>query len=243
MIPKNIFQTHKSLDYIESNELLKKSTNSWKIEGFTYTFFDDNQCHQFIETHFPGMIEVYNRLPLSVMKADLWRYCIIYKYGGIYSDADTILNVNPNMFISNKLLMVVPENNTHFCQWVFSAPSGSPILASIISLALKRILELNEIKGEHVVHYLTGPGVFSDGIIYYLINNGYKIPSCIDSCVETKKDIEGDTKERNVYNYENNLIDEIYVFNHNDFHENQIKHLFSGQWENGWCTQRDKLLL
>ena len=34
-------------------------------------------------------------LPIAVMKADLWRYCVIYKYGGIYADADTVCKINP----------------------------------------------------------------------------------------------------------------------------------------------------
>jgi hypothetical protein len=185
-----------------------------------------------MQLHFPDIFTIYDRLPLPVMKADLWRYCIIYIYGGIYADSDTILNEDPNIFISDKYLMVAPEkNNVHFCQWVFAAPRGSPILKSIIDLSVKRISETECIKGEHIIHYLTGPGVFSDGIINYLISKNYKIHT------------DPTNKKRNVIEYEDNLIDEMHVFAHDTFHQHKVLHLFSGNWENGWIKQRNMLLL
>ena len=33
---------------------------------------------------------IFIKLSLKVMKGDLWRYCVVYHYGGIYADADTI---------------------------------------------------------------------------------------------------------------------------------------------------------
>ena len=133
IFPKNIFQTHKNIEYIKSNNSLNNATESWKNhDNFNYHFYNDEQCSKFmkqIENKFPGINKQYNRLPLKVMKADLWRYCVIYIYGGIYADTDTVLVDNPLMFINiNAKLVVVPENDVHMCQWVFSAPKDSPIL-------------------------------------------------------------------------------------------------------------------
>jgi alpha 1,6-mannosyltransferase len=35
----------------------------------------------------------YSALPLVVMKTDIWRYAILYAFGGIYSDIDTAANI------------------------------------------------------------------------------------------------------------------------------------------------------
>ena len=120
--------------------------------------------------YFPEIKDAYDKLPLNVMKADLWRYCIIYKYGGIYHDADTVLKVNPNFLtnFNNQYLVMVPENDTHFCNWIFAAPPNSPVLKSIIDLSVQRIRDCKNIKGEHIIHYLTEPAVFTDGIFRYL---------------------------------------------------------------------------
>ena len=238
MIPKNIFQTHKSLEYVNGNSKLKKAVKSWKKNNFSYHFSNDNEMSQFIETNYPDIKPLYDKLPLNVMKADLWRYCVIYKYGGIYADVDTILLTNPEIFIKDKLFIVTPENNTHFCQYFFAAPPKSPVLKSIIDLMVERITN-TKIKGEHIVHYLTGPGVFTDGIIKYLQSQNIKVPSDDDFMVYHPMTY-GRLKEGNIFKYEN-ISNNIDIINHNVFHK-YVKHLFSGSWDDGWTKERDKVL-
>lgn len=246
-IPKNIYQTHKSKQFIINNKPLLKATYSWKKnKNFSYHFYEDTQCDTFIKEHFPEVFPVYNKCPVNVMKADIWRYCIIYKYGGIYADADTILLYDPNLFIKSKQLVVVPENDTHFCQWIFAAPPNSPILKSVIDLCVQRLLSMKEIKGEHVIHYCTGPGVFTDGIVRYLLKNFKQIPKPLEYLNKYKKESYEDNPETkmngNIYKYETNCVPTMLVFKHQIFHSNIVKHLFSGQWKGGWCEERRRKL-
>lgn len=220
-IPQKIFQTHKSVDYINDNEILKKAVSSWKDCGYQHYFYNDQTCEHFMRTEFPDIYQLWNKLPLQVMKADLWRYCIIYRYGGIYADADTTLLVNPRIFIKNSYLVCAPENDTHYlCQWVFAAPKGSPILKRIIDLVISR-LEGDIIKlakeNEHFVHYATGPAAFTDGIKLWLEENGKPT----------------DTNCRNEY---------LWVYEPNNFHASYVQHHFSGSWDNGWKSERDDFL-
>jgi len=228
MIPKNIFQTHKSMNYVNSKPKLVNAVKSWikhNSNNFKYYFFDDKMCNEFMKKYFSGnTYEAYQRLPLPVMKADLWRYCVIYKFGGIYADVDTICNTSPNLFINESLLCLVPENSFHLCQWVFSGPPNSPILKSIIDLSTERILNIEEIKGEHIVHYLTGPGVFTDGIELFLKNNN-KITF---------------SDKKNYYKYPDSFLK---VFNFDIFHEKMVTHLFTGQDKDGWSYERYKKLI
>ena len=221
----NIFQTHKSVNYINSKPKLVKAIKSWLkyTNTFNYKFYNNAMCDDFIKNNFDDKIyNAYSLLPMGVMKADLWRYCIIYKYGGIYADTDTVCLFNPHIFINDSLLTIVPENETHLCQWVFSAPPNSPILKSIIDLSVERILN-TPIKGEHIIHYLTGPGVFTDGIEKYLKENGLPIFS-------NKKDY---------YNYPSPVLK---VFKCENFHKNIVKHLFAGQDKDGWFHERYQVI-
>lgn len=227
MIPKNIFQTHKSKEYICSKLKLHNAVNSWqKRTDFNYYFYTDAQCEQFIKAKFDDSVyKAYMRLPLAVMKADLWRYCIIYYYGGIYADTDTICKINPNIFINDSLLTIVPEHdNIHLCQWVFAAQKGCPFLKSIIDLSVKRILLMPEIKGEHIVHHLTGPGVFTNGIEDYLLKINYPVFHA---------------NRKNYYNYPK---PELKVFNCDNFHKNIVIHLYAGSNDDGWKKERDNVL-
>jgi len=225
--PKNIFQTHKSFEYIKHNPKLSNAINTWVKHSnkFQYCFYNNNKCNNFIIENFSGKIyEAYTKLPLGVMKADLWRYCIVYRYGGIYADTDTICKVDPNIFLTDALLTIVPENSINLCQWIFSAPAGSPILKTIIDLSVERILNISEIKGEHIIHHLTGPGVFTDGIEKYLKENN--LPTFDDKI--------------KYFKYPDNTLR---VFNYHFFHTNIVQHLFTGQDIDGWCQERDKLLI
>ena len=220
LIPKKIFQTHKSKKYILNNQQLLKATDTWrKRENFTYYFYDDLNCDLFIKENFPNVYEAYKKCPINVMKADIWRYCIIYKYGGIYADADTILHKNPMIFIKPKQLVVAPENNTHFCQWVFAAQPNSPVLKSVIDLCVKRLLSAKEIKGKDAIHYFTGPGVFTDGIVRYLLKTFKKIPKQLSFLNQYKEESFEKKMSGNIFKYEEILIPTIKIFKHAQFHK------------------------
>lgn len=226
-IPLQIFQTHKSKEYILNKAKVLKAVVSWKKfqPEYNYFFYDDTTCEKFMREKMGGdVFKAYQVLPLAVMKADLFRYCIIYYYGGIYADADTICLLKPQLFINSSLLTVVPENETHLCQWVFSAPKGSPILKSVIDLSVERILSANEFKGEHIIHHLTGPGVFTDGIEKYLKEIG--LPTF--------------QNKRHYYPYSQSSLN---VFNPFIFHKKMVLHLFTGQDEDGWCKERNNKIL
>jgi mannosyltransferase OCH1-like enzyme len=90
MIPKKIYQTHKSIEYVMDNDRLFDCYKSWDVDSYEHIFYNDQQVDDFMKTNFSDIYEVYHNLPLPVMKADLWRYCVIYHYGGIYADMDTI---------------------------------------------------------------------------------------------------------------------------------------------------------
>jgi mannosyltransferase OCH1-like enzyme len=155
------------------------------------------------------------------MKADLWRYCIIYKYGGIYADSDSVCLKDPSLFLQKRSYLVcIPENDKmHMCNWVFASPEGSPILKSVIDLSVERILNNFE-KKQHMVHYYTGPKVFIDGIESYLKENNL---------------ITFNDKSLYSFAYKNYWL---HVFeNLNNFNNNIVKHLESGKDENGWKSQ------
>jgi hypothetical protein len=92
-IPKNIYICYKTKiipSYIIPN--IKKIYPDYDVK-----FYDDNDCIDFLKTEYrKEYVDVFNSLKSGPIKADFWRICILYKYGGIYSDIDIehIKNVN-----------------------------------------------------------------------------------------------------------------------------------------------------
>ena len=87
-IPKNIFRTSK----YKIDELPKEIIDIYKEDminnpAYTLYYFDDDDCLEFIEDlGDKRLLDAYNKLIPTAFKADLWRYCILNKYGGVYSD-------------------------------------------------------------------------------------------------------------------------------------------------------------
>ena len=54
---------------------------------FDHYLYDDADCRAFIKNHYDAeVLETYDQLIPGAYKADLWRYCVLYKTGGIYLD-------------------------------------------------------------------------------------------------------------------------------------------------------------
>jgi mannosyltransferase OCH1-like enzyme len=86
VIPTNIFQTWhtKTLPPL----MAKSIERIIKLNPrFKYHLYDDNDCREFIKNYFkPDVLFAYDNLIPGAYKADLWRYCILFIYGGIYLD-------------------------------------------------------------------------------------------------------------------------------------------------------------
>jgi mannosyltransferase OCH1-like enzyme len=86
IIPLNIYQTWHTKDLPPS----MKATVSKIIytnPGFNYQLFDDDDCRNFIKDNFnENVLNAFDSLIPGAYKADLWRYCVLYKNGGVYLD-------------------------------------------------------------------------------------------------------------------------------------------------------------
>jgi predicted PolB exonuclease-like 3'-5' exonuclease len=122
------------------------------------------------------------------------------------------------------MLVCSPEKDgTHLCQWTFAAPAFSPILKQVIELCIERILSIKKID-DNFVHFLTGPGAFTDGIEKYFILNNIQTFSNKNEYVVYKN-----TK--------------MICFSSTVFHDRMITHLFAGSDRDGWKNQRKRMVI
>lgn len=86
IIPLNIFQTWHTKNLPEKmrkNMELIKTNNP----AFNYYLYDDDDCYNFIKENYKAdVLDAFNTLIPGAYKADLWRYCVLYKLGGVYLD-------------------------------------------------------------------------------------------------------------------------------------------------------------
>jgi len=99
-IPKKIFQTWKNHDMgTEMKNTVYSITE--KNPEYQYKLFDDDECAEYIKNNFDkDVLDAYNNLIPGAFKADLFRYCILYKEGGIYMDCKMIDEIPFRNFIN-----------------------------------------------------------------------------------------------------------------------------------------------
>lgn len=172
-IPRNIFQTWETKKLSDGFNSL---TESWRQKNPNYAYFlyDNDDREQFIKKHFD--LRVYNcycRIIPGAFKADLWRYCILYIYGGIYIDIDTICLGSIDLFLNEDIEFMTPIdlNNcsyigTHnlFNAFIASIPRH-PILLNCINRIVYNV-ENNIIPPSNLD--FTGPGILGRAVNTFL---------------------------------------------------------------------------
>ena len=158
-IPLNIFQTWhtKNLPPLMSKNVeLIKSSNP----AFNYQLFDDEDCYNFIKENFDeNTLNTFSRLIPGAYKADFWRYCILYKLGGIYLDIK-FKPVNGFKFInlSENEHWVLDSDKVGIYNALMVCKPGNPILLKAINQIIENVN--NNYYGHHCL-CPTGPLLLS----------------------------------------------------------------------------------
>jgi len=160
IIPLDIYQTWhtKSLPPLMQENVNKIILNN---PAFKHHLFDDDDCRNFIKNNFNSdVLNAFDSLIPGAYKADLWRYCILYKKGGIYLDIKYKV-VNAFKFI----------NLTESEHFVLDIDKDSVYNALIVCLpgnnfllnAINRVIEnvRNKFYGINSLHP-TGPRLLGD---------------------------------------------------------------------------------
>jgi FkbM family methyltransferase len=159
-IPYNLFQTFKTKDI---SPALQAFMDTWKEQNpeYTYKFYDDDMCDKFMKEFDVRTWKAYRQIIPSAFKADLWRYCVLYKYGGVYADIDTVCVGKIDEFLSDTTEFVTPvieHDNLLFNTFIAAAP-GSKILKDCIDTIVHNVE--NNIVPENKI-YFAGPGVLAN---------------------------------------------------------------------------------
>lgn len=141
-------------------------------EKYSIYIHDDDAVNKFIYEkrwiEFPELKEVMSCVTAGAAKADIWRYIMIWEYGGIYGDFDT----SPNKFNADS---IADEDDAFFpiemlgipSQYWFAAAPRHPVMYLSAKQALQTMAFRPDISN-NAAHKTTGPGSFKTGIILFL---------------------------------------------------------------------------
>jgi len=197
-IPKIIHQTYKNYNL---PDIYKMCQNEIKRlhNDFEYRFYTDDDMDILMKTDFPEYYDKFNELPRMIMKIDMFRYFLMYKYGGLYTDMDYLM-FNPFDLLNEKV--VIPcnredENGNPIClgNCIFASQPNHPywkLLMDTLFTIDRTKLDYNTDKNIDGNVLGTGPMfVFAMWKKYSKIND--------DICVSKRNLFHPPTKNNNQY--------------------------------------------
>ena len=100
-IPQKIYMTYNNIDkvpqYVKDN--IKKYCSNYEIE-----IYDDNMCKNFLKKFYgEKAVDIFNKFTYGAHKANFFRYCILYVFGGYYFDIKTHFIKHIDSIFNNKL--------------------------------------------------------------------------------------------------------------------------------------------
>lgn len=153
IVPAVVYQTWHTKDFhpvwTEQFRIMKEMN-----KHITFHLFTDDECREYIKNNFEfNVLWAYDRLNPTAYKADLWRYCVLYKEGGIYLDIkllcyeldllrkEDFLRVKDMSYLPNDITDIYTYENesydkTKYCcgiwQAVMATTPNSTILKNMI---------------------------------------------------------------------------------------------------------------
>ncbi|KAL5393513.1 hypothetical protein DPSP01_000329 [Paraphaeosphaeria sporulosa] len=201
-IPKKIWQTWKQ-GPLTFEQRDSDTAKTWpaKNPNYRYEVLTDDNALEYVEEHYgvngfnrPDIIDLYRELNITIIRADLLRYLIMYAEGGVYADIDVeclrpVQRFIPERYTELEVDMIIgveidePAFADHpvlgskcksFCQWTFAAKPRLPVMMRLIENIQEWIHDLSKKKGVSVgqleldfneVISGTGPSAFTDAVL------------------------------------------------------------------------------
>ena len=174
IIPRIVWKTgpwgEKELPEQIQSELLKI-----RQQGYEVRYMDDNQSLEFLQQYFhPDVALAFRTIKPGAFKADLFRYCVLYRFGGVYCDVKQTLLVPLDTLIQNSNKFFVRDLNhddrRNNVQISFMAvPPKTELMAAAIYKILTNVQDKN--KGLSILD-MTGPVMF--GKLFERYHPGYR---------------------------------------------------------------------
>jgi mannosyltransferase OCH1-like enzyme len=136
MIPPLLHQTAKTADIPDRWRRFQKTVQDLH-PGWTYRLWTDDENLAFVTVEYPEFLGAYLQLPRNIMRADVIRYLIMYRLGGLYLDLDYEM-LKPFDLVNEEIVLPLEKegdidspNNT-ICQAFFAAARGHPFFKMLI---------------------------------------------------------------------------------------------------------------
>jgi mannosyltransferase OCH1-like enzyme len=194
-IPNNVYQTWQ-IDRVGQTHLSELARFRAQNREYSFHFFDQRQMNEYMETYFKRdeILNVYRRAKYGPLKADIWRYCILWERGGVYFDINKMPGIPLAQLIDKADLAIIsfernpspsrcspsvasqllfPHNNV--LNWGLMFAKGHPFLRLVIDGIVEKAStfagrEVSSVKSSILA--LSGPHHLTECLYKYIEKSG-----------------------------------------------------------------------
>ena len=123
-------------------------------KGFEIKFFDDGQCRKSLVPFGHAVLRKFDELS-GAHRADLWRYCMLFQHGGVYTDIKTVFTRQLSEIVPDRtqnytviglpgLLSNDPDRSVHIHQAFLAVTKHSPVMHDCIVNVMATPLPLRD---------------------------------------------------------------------------------------------------
>lgn len=176
MVPKKLHFTHKKSELPEKYQANLAKWGDFCPDWELY-YYTDEDIQAYFDCEFPEYAQDLHKIPMGAMLADVFRYAVLYKEGGLYSDIDTVpLKSIPDEWLTYdavigyeyqpdkfpELLNDLWKYEPIFCQWTFLSCPGNPLFKEALDRSFQRLREADFTPKKRVDNLLlAGPLLFT----------------------------------------------------------------------------------
>ena len=133
-IPKVIYITYKTVDAIPVRVIDKLQRMN---PAYTIRTFGNSECAEFLRMYWSvAHAAFFDSIKDGPIKADFWRACVVYTFGGVYLDADVDLLQPLDSLLQPNVELCTPAsmNKKHVNPILLAAKPGSSIVKRCVDL-------------------------------------------------------------------------------------------------------------
>ena len=154
--------------------------NQWRFANYSLYFHDDEAVdrlfrHPLTQKNFPLLNETLMCVTNGATKADLWRYLVLFQYGGVYTDVDNSpVGINGDSIKHDDDSFFVIESLGVVSQFFLASSPGHPMMALAIDNGIANIKNIvNVMRNNPAI--TTGPRALKNAFILLMnyTSNGY----------------------------------------------------------------------
>jgi predicted Zn-dependent protease/mannosyltransferase OCH1-like enzyme len=163
-VPKRIFQ-YWGTDRVPDD--VAALIEDWKdVPDFEHVLLNRNRAMTMLRRQFgPRFVSAFQRARHVTEESDLLRLCLIYKFGGIYSDADdkvvgdiaTLAGLGAGLVVTREPIGAIANN-------ILIAPAGNPILRMALDMTFRALMA----RDADGAWFKSGPGMLTRAVAVYL---------------------------------------------------------------------------